>query len=409
MNKKKALPTHDKCTGCGVCGEICPTKSISFSLDDLDCKYPAINFDLCIECDACVRGCHVCVDREFNYPKTAYASWNLSKKERTTSASGGIATAMYTYALKHSISTYGVQYEVHKGAKYIALHNYEDVVACKNSKYVHSECIGVFSEIKEHLKNEEHVIFIGLPCHVSALKSYLVKSYDKLLTVDIICHGVAPHEYLEKHILSVERKKKRKVSELSFRDPSCGTEKFYMTMKDNKGCFYKAAPQSADAYQAGYHSALIYRENCYNCQYAKAERIADITIGDFSGLGKFAPWEGSKVGVSCVLISTEKGQRFIDQLVEEAVIYCEERPIEEALKVEKQLIHPSIPHKKREEFKQAYKRNQNFEKAAIRALRGDIARFRMHSIRHRLRLFISAIMPIKAKRVYKKLFKRKVR
>ena len=42
-----------------------------------------------------------------------------------------------------------------------------------------------FSEIKKHLMQETKVCFIGTPCQVYGLKSYLRKEYDNLVTVDL--------------------------------------------------------------------------------------------------------------------------------------------------------------------------------------------------------------------------------
>ena len=45
------------------------------------------------------------------------------------------------------------------------------------------------------------VLFSGTPCQVSALKSFLSKDYENLITTDFICHGVPSRriwrEYIE--------------------------------------------------------------------------------------------------------------------------------------------------------------------------------------------------------------------
>ncbi len=393
MIKDIHLPAHELCTGCGVCEKVCPTKSIRIKKDEMDCQYPQIDDEICIKCGSCLKHCHILNNPEKRIPNTVYAAWNTSDTERKTSASGGIATAMYYYALQHGISSYGVKYEIHKNATYIPIHSTEDIVVCKNSKYVSSECVCTFGDIKTNLSSGNEVIFVGLPCHVSALKSYLGRDYDNLILIDIICHGVAPVDYLNQHIESIERKKKKEADSLFFRDPQYGTENFHMSFINANKRFYSALPKGGDTYSTGYHTALIYRENCYHCKYATQERITDITIGDFSGLGRFAPWLQTKVGVSCILVSTEKGHQLINRLMDLGLIHCEERPPEEAFKVEKQLMHPSIPHKNREFFKTIYSQCRDFEKSTKGLLCEDIRVFRKAIVKKNIRRIASKIVP----------------
>ena len=59
----------------------------------------------------------------------------------------------------------------------------------------------------------------------------------------------------------------------------------------------------AQPYFAGFMYGTTLRPNCFQCDYAKTERIGDITIGDFIGLGKSIPFEYEKENVSFVSAS----------------------------------------------------------------------------------------------------------
>lgn len=39
-----------------------------------------------------------------------------------------------------------------------------------------------------------------------------------------------------------------------------------------------------DKYTLAFLNSINYTENCYNCQYAKIERVSDLTIGDSWGV-----------------------------------------------------------------------------------------------------------------------------
>lgn len=66
------------------------------------------------------------------------------------------------------------------------------------SKYVQSDITGSYIRKRSELKEGTEVIFVGTPCHVAGLKIYLDRDYDKLLTSDLVCHGVSDSEVLEK-------------------------------------------------------------------------------------------------------------------------------------------------------------------------------------------------------------------
>lgn len=46
--------------------------------------------------------------------------------------------------------------------------------------------------------------------------------------------------------------------------------------------------------------------------------------------------------VSCILVNTEKGKKYIDELLENKFIEAENRPVEEPIKGDSQLRHPSV-------------------------------------------------------------------
>ena len=154
------------------------------------------------------------------------------------------------------------------------------------------------------------------------------------------------------------------------RDPKYYTYTYTFTLKNNNGKeFYNKKVLTRDNYQLGYHRALIYRENCYSCNYAREERISDLTIGDFSGLGRFAPFEYDKHNVSCILENTDKGSALLKKL--NGALSMFERPACEAFEVEKQLKSPSVKHSKRSIFEKVYRKTRNYELASNIALKEE--------------------------------------
>lgn len=122
----------------------------------------------------------------------------------------------------------------------------------------------------------------------------------------------------------------------------------------------------------GYHRALFYRENCYNCKYAQKKRVGDLTISDFTGLGKGDVYGGPYNSISCVIVSSEEGKLLFDCLQNSGKVIAFERPLTEALDFEKQLNHPSIPHRNRNIFVDTYRKNKDFEMSAKKSLIKEI-------------------------------------
>lgn len=371
MNKI-TLPDHIRCTGCSACVASCPRSAIHMKQDEMGVSYPVIDQSLCVACERCQRVCHLNNDLILPKAEQVYAAYSSNEEERATSASGGIAAELYRYARKNGYHTYGVEFNHNSCACYKELITDNDYRKAKNSEYVFCDSEEIYKPIAEQLTKEESVLFVGIPCQVAALISFLGGRRENLITVDLLCHGICPSSYLDTHIDSIEKKKSRIAEEMSFRDPLYDTHTYTFTLKNKDEVFYHVKPDETDVYQIGYHKGLIYKENCYHCKYAREERVGDLTLSDFSGLGQLAPYNGTKRSVSCVVVSTEKGNKIFSDLEEQGFIVSDKRPADEAFRYDKMFQHPTIPHKNRGKFKNVYAKTGNFELAAKSALRSEL-------------------------------------
>ena len=73
-------------------------------------------------------------------------------------------------------------------------------VVLKGSKYVQAYTIEALTELKRTLKEDKNVLFIGTPCECEAARSVANGNEEKLLTVDLICHGVPSNKILNDYI-----------------------------------------------------------------------------------------------------------------------------------------------------------------------------------------------------------------
>jgi len=121
-----------------------------------------------------------------------------------------------------------------------------------------------------------------------------------------------------------------KIIDFNFRDKTTGwghkAKVIYVTKKGNMK--QKMISVSNSSYFKLFLDAEINRENCYSCQYASSSRPGDITIGDYWGIENEHPeyltihggdLDVSK-GISCLLINSKKGEKFIENYGEKLVL-----------------------------------------------------------------------------------------
>lgn len=334
------------CTGCFACVNVCPKECISMKEDEFGNVYPEINQNICIQCNLCSKVCPANYPVEKKSAHKVYASWVLDSKKRLLSTSGGLATLFSEKVIEQNGVVYGAAFDQGE-FKHIRVTQKQNLSKIRGSKYVHSYINGVYKLVKQDLLCEKKVLFIGTPCQVAGLISYLNltrQSIDKLYTIDIICHGVPSQKLLNNEIGGTD------FDSITFRDK----EGFNLNLY-RKGKCIKKIPYYESLYYLGFLDSLTYRENCYRCPYAESTRVGDITLGDFWGLGELkSSIKEENKGISLMMINTDKGQYILEKI--SSFIFLEERSLKEAVEGNSQLQHPSEPHKNRSMFLENYKK-----------------------------------------------------
>ena len=63
-----------------------------------------------------------------------------------------------------------------------------------------------------------------------------------------------------------------------------------------------------------YYSNLLTDEPCFDCKFTTKERVSDITVSDFWGIENTEPQFEDLLGVSMVLINTQKGRELFESV-----------------------------------------------------------------------------------------------
>lgn len=283
MKESQIYKDKSLCTGCEMCADLCPKHAITMTADWRGFRYPKVNNSLCIDCNLCHSKCptNKPATPEFEFESASvFVESNLEYLNRASS--GGAMGVLARYVFSKGGVVFGASMSETYDVTIIKAENIEELKAIHGSKYVQAYAGNCYSEIKKYLLAGRWVLFCACPCQVAALNSYLGKTYDNLITADLICHGVPSQPYFKSYVKDIlKRYKKVGVEYFRFRHKTAPMQKIQpldISSIDNNvyvGYYNK------DYYMAYFLWGKGYRESCYKCRYPGHEREGDFTIGDF--------------------------------------------------------------------------------------------------------------------------------
>lgn len=363
----KDICNYLECTGCFTCANVCPKRCISLEEDEYGEIHPVVDQDACIDCKLCQKTCPNNRDRSYSYPSHCYAVWLDNEEDRKTCASGGVATTFSRYILSKGGILFGSRYDELLNPIITWTDKVEDIEAFKGSRYVQSEVgCDTFRQVKDFLSKDKSVVYVGTPCQISGLYAFLKKPYEKLITIDLICHGVSPTTYFKQELTYLAHKYNLSdIADARFRGNDGNNFRLTLWNKDRRKLFPRNNYRQKifdncyleDYYIQGFLKGVSLRENCYSCKYARPDRISDITIGDFIGLGKTVPFnEHPHANISSITTNTQKGYDFLMSVKESCKqLVLIERDYRERLEYKPSLVEPFKRDNRNNAFREAYR------------------------------------------------------
>lgn len=304
---------NKKCTGCSGCFNICPVGAISMKADECGFSVPKIDYSKCINCGLCDKVCPIInkpnKSTQYDIPEV-YAGWNRDEKVRMKSSSGGIFSLLAEYFLNKGGYVCGASFDEKNKLRHIIISDKKDLKKLQGSKYVQSEIGTTFKEIRSLLQKDCWVLFSGTPCQTAGLKNFLKKDYEKLLLVDIVCHGAPSPLSLERYIDEIEQKNTQKVTKINFRDKSTGWKTYSFTLSSNKKNLLKENFND-NIYFQGFLENLYLRGIYTSCPYSVFPKYSDITLGDYWGIESYDKTLDDKKGVSVIILNNNKGKEYL--------------------------------------------------------------------------------------------------
>ena len=342
-----ALPKTTECTGCGMCQNICPFDAIKLIYDEDGFLQVQINHEQCVQCKKCVTAC----PRNQSISKNQFkpiclAAWPKDTSIRAESSTAGIFMILANAILVEKGYVCGAAYMEDFSVAHTLVSDVQDLYKLKGSKYVQSKIHYIFREIKALLDAGKKVLFSGLPCQVSGLYHFLEKSYENLITVDLLCHGVPSQKAYQEYLKEVSDK--REVQDINFRDKSMfgWTSSSVIRFKD--GSIYKSNAIK-DPYYRAFLPLLSVRKACSTCAFSHMPRYADISIGDFWRISEYDKSLNDGKGTELVLLNNSKGKQLWKELNAQWAMQKKVK-LKYAIKGNPTLQQPFASHLARERF-----------------------------------------------------------
>ena len=344
---------NEKCTGCFACANICPVNAIESRKNGEGFLYPFVDKAICLNCEKCISVCPI--DKQIdNVPLEVYAAY-ADEETRQNSSSGGVMSVLANFIFEKRGIVYGASYYKDFSVKHIFIDKKKDYDKILKSKYVQSDITSVYKMLENHLCSGRKCIFSGTPCQVDAVKQYFLSkniNTEKLIFVDILCHGVPSPEVFQRYLK--ENFDVQKIANIDFRNKDNGWILSPLTLTIT---FADGSSVNDSRFSELFLNNICLRKSCSTCKYCSQNRAGDITLGDFWGIEEISQNFNDNKGTSLVIINTKKGKDLFESCKKD-LKKIEQFPISVLEKTKNEVInHPVAIHKNRNQFFELMKKN----------------------------------------------------
>ena len=316
------------CTGCSACTEACmfPDESginpIQLIINENGLNVPKINEDTCTECMQCYKACptedkifnnDITFDRYKAKIKNCYFGYSLDNEHRYEAATAGITTEIAAYLLDTN-QIDGVVSSYQNDDNDIITEIFtsgEEVKKTRGSIY---RQVSALNGLVEKIENGKHkkLLFIGLSCHISGLKTlqktnkYLKKNVE-FITIALFCKQTKTKEFsdAERSLLGANANQK-----INYRG------KGWPGITRVEGG--KSLPSSNIRFGLMWGGFTFAPDYCFSCSDPIGLE-ADISVGD-AWLGKYAD---DKIGSSLFAANTPVGKEIVEEMKKTGKIHFE--------------------------------------------------------------------------------------
>lgn len=298
------------CSGCEACASACPVGCITFEADGEGFLYPIVDVSRCIGCGACNDVCPVESPRHPIAPRATFGVVNPNRAVRRLSSSGGLFYLLAEGVIERGGVVFGAAFDeagmvVHRGVE-----SREGLDALRGSKYSQSHIGSAYAEALQALADGRELLFSGTPCQVSGFLHLVPQEYrDRVLAVDIVCHGVPSPAVWRARLNEITGG--GKPLKINFRDKRSGWAKYGLAVEYRRSdgvATESYTPKDKESFYRGFVEDLYCRPSCAECPSKSFSSGADLTLGDLWGYEKQHPEDG----VGEVFVGSERGAKALE-------------------------------------------------------------------------------------------------
>ncbi len=312
MNTVSTTVQNNLCISCGICKNICPQNSITYSREH-GLFLPKIDPDSCIHCGICSK---VCPGLGFSYPGeapleaatgpvlAACNAWSKDHRTRFVSASGGVISSMIESLLQNEcydvafcVDTYRYEAQVHT----VPVTKQDLSVPISSTTYPKSRYLPISHEnavafVKAN--PEKRIIFVGTSCAIRGLLSvigHLHLNRENYLLIGLFCDKVFNYNVIN-YFGEDKFCGEKELTTLHFKNKESGGWPGNMKFMFSDGSFcYQDESERMSM------KKYFMPERCLYC-IDKLNTEADISVGD-----NFTETASTKDGSNSVIIRTARG------------------------------------------------------------------------------------------------------
>jgi coenzyme F420 hydrogenase subunit beta len=317
LNLEKKVVRTGLCTSCGTCAGVCPISSIRLSENHL----PEL-VGRCNSCGQCIKFCPV-INFDFDMLRRKFFKKSIidplvgpylsiffgqtaDSEIRAKASGGGIVSALLINALDRKLIDGAIVVKLDeknvRRTKVFVAKNKNEILDAAGSKYISSS---VNTILKEVAARKGAYAFVGLPCHVHALRKLQI---DKLTPysnkikyiIGLFCGFTLCDSFLN-FILSAFKVNKQDVETINFRYKRTPLTSSLLIKTKNGKRFY------LDRVDYSFLFYLFTKESCLYC-FDHTNEFADISIGDMRPFPLDSPnYRVIKPLQSVIVVRTKKG------------------------------------------------------------------------------------------------------
>lgn len=161
------------CCGCSACVQRCPKQCIRLEEDTEGFLYPQVDEETCIKCGLCEKVCPILNQVDKLPVLEVLAVKNPDEEERMNSSSGGVFLPLAREVINQGGVVFGAVYDESWEVHHVYAEKIEDVYPMMGSKYLQSKIGKSFKDAERFLKQGREVLFVGSPCQIAGLRTYL--------------------------------------------------------------------------------------------------------------------------------------------------------------------------------------------------------------------------------------------